>query len=101
MPATEIDAQPTTASNVPTRRTWLWYLFTFIVCAHFGLSYVGRNRYFLDPHRYPMANWACLSNIGHWSPGSSGSWFRSTSSPPLRPTRPGTTLTHTVLRTCW
>jgi hypothetical protein len=52
MPATEIDIEPTAASNAPAQRAWSWYVFTFIVCAHFGLSYVGRNRYFLDLHRY-------------------------------------------------
>jgi len=52
MPATEIEPMPTAASELPAQRTWVWYLFTIIICAHFGLSYVGRNRYFLDLHRY-------------------------------------------------
>jgi hypothetical protein len=52
MAATMLEPRPTTLGPVQARRSWVWYLSTFIICAHFGLSYVGRQISFRDLKLY-------------------------------------------------
>jgi len=54
MPATELEQHPIPIGerSTPMPRVWVWYVALTVICAHFGLSYVGRRASFLDLRLY-------------------------------------------------